>query len=431
MDADPQDAAARRRLEGLDRSALRALQLVKFNAVLQACHAGRGLYRQKLAGGPASLSGLEQLSELPFTTKGELVPERDDLPTTNHLFDTNAYVRMHQTSGTHGRPLMVLDTAEGWRWWIDCWQFVLDAAGVGAGDRCVLAFSFGPFVGFWSAFDALAARGALVSPGGGMGTAARLDLIRRTHATTLLCTPTYAQRLADEARAAGIDPAGLGVQNVIVAGEPGGSVPAVRQRIERAWGARVTDHSGASEIGPWGYGDATGTGLHVLETEFIAEFLTPGSGAEATPGEPAELVLTSLGRVGAPVVRYRTGDLVRPRYPQGGPNNFVLLEGGVLGRVDGMLVVRGVNIFPSSIDALLAAFPEIAEYRVTVYNHGAMDALLVEVEDRAHAPARIADALQLGLGLKVEVAEAPLGSLPRTEGKARRFFDTRSPSTAI
>jgi len=246
----------------------------------------------------------------------------------------------------------------------------------------MMAFSFGPFIGFWTAHDAALARGALVIPGGGLSTLARLDLIQTSQATALLCTPSYALHLAESAVANGIDAASLAVRKIIVAGEPGGSVPAIRSRIEAAWNACVVDHAGATEVGPWGYADRAGRGLHVVESEFIAEFLAVDTGRPAREGELAELILTTLNRSGCPVIRYRTGDLVRPFRNAAGENRFVLLEGGVLGRVDDMLVIRGMNIFPSSVEQVLRSFPDVAEYRLVADRIAAMDVLTVEVEDR-------------------------------------------------
>ena len=260
---------------------------------------------------------------------------------------------------------------------------------------------------------------------------ARLEMIRRTKATVLFCTPSYALRLAETAAENQIDPASLDVRRIIVAGEPGGSVPALRRRIESAWNARLIDHAGASEVGPWGYGDQAGRGLFVAETEFIAEFLSLESGGAATDGQPAELVLTSLGRFGSPVIRYRTGDVARPRFQATEGNRFVLLEGGVLGRTDDMLIVRGVNVFPSSVEQILRAFPEVVEYRVTIHRQNSMDLLAVEVEDRLEQPDRVARELLVRLGLKVDVRCVPLGSLPRFEGKGKRFIDQRDATYQI
>ena len=165
-----------------------------------------------------------------------------------------------------------------------------------------------------------------------------------------------------------------------------------------------------------------------MESEFIAEFLTTKTGQPAQDGELSELVLTTLGRAGSPVIRYRTGDLVRPRRLTGESNQFVLLEEGVLGRTDDMLIVRGVNVFPSSFEAILRGFPEIAEYRLTATKSGQLDELLIEVEDALQQPERIVAELELRLGLRIQVACVPLGSLPRFEGKGARFVDLRNKS---
>jgi phenylacetate-CoA ligase len=231
--------------------------------------------------------------------------------------------------------------------------------------------------------------------------------------------------MAEVAKENQIDTAALGVRRMIVAGEPGGSIAAIRQQMELAWNAKVIDHSGATEIGPWGYADRQQRGLHIVETEFFAEFLSIESGEPAGEGELAELILTTLGRSGCPVIRYRTGDLVRPTWKANGQNRFVLLDGGVLGRVDDMMIVRGVNVFPSSVEQILRSFPEIMEYRMNAHSHGEMDELSVEIEDRLEQPARVAKELQLRLGLRVEVRCVPIGSLPRFEGKGRRFVDQR------
>lgn len=416
----------RRRIESLDAEALARHQLARLNVLLDEVLPRNRFYAEKLGDLQLPLESLDALAEVPFTYKDELhgSHETGDLP-TNQTFPVDHYVRFHQTSGTRGRPLVVLDTAEDWQWWLEGWQYVLDAAEISSADRAMLAFSFGPFIGFWSAFDAIAARGAMVIPSGGMSTLARLELLRTSRATALFCTPTYALHMAETGHKHQIDTANCNVRVVIVAGEPGGSMPAIRDRIEQAYGAKVIDHAGATEVGPWGYADATGTGLHINEDAFVAEFLSVETGKAAGEGELSELVLTTLGRVGCPVIRYRTGDLARPTWNVGGSNHFVLLEGGVLGRADDMLVIRGVNIYPSSIEQILRSFPEVVEYRLTAEKAGEMDALNVEVEDRLDDAERIAKELRLRLNLRVDVQCVPIGSLPRFEGKGRRFVDKR------
>jgi phenylacetate-CoA ligase len=445
----------RRRILGLDRAALEALQLEKLNRLLAEVHANNGFYQRKLAGSPKQLGSLAELAALPQTSKDELQPATGDEPfAANRTYSIDRYVRCHQTSGTRGRPLVVLDTAEDWRWWTLCWQYVLDAAEVQAADRALLAFSFGPFIGFWSAFDSLVARGALVIPGGGLSSLARLEVMRNARVTTLLCTPTYALRLAEVAADNQINLPELAVERIIVAGEPGGSLPAIRDRIETTWAARVFDHGGATEIGPWGFADAAGRGMHVNEAEFIAEFISVETGKPAHEGEQAHLILTTLGRVGAPVIRYRTGDVVRPVWPTNTPSGngqgfgegrageespspspslqgrgndcrFVLLEGGILGRADDMLIIRGMNVYPTAVEQILRSFPEVVEYRMTAIKRGELDELVVEVEDHLQQPERIAEELRLKLGLKIEVRCAPAMSLPRFDGKGQRFVDQR------
>lgn len=417
----------RQRLYAASPAELRAHQLERLNRLLEAILPDNAFYRNKLGDGPLQLESLEQLSGLPFTFKSELMSpdHRHSLP-VNLTWPADRYVRFHRTSGTLGRPMVVMDTASDWEWWIATWQYVLDQAGVVPGDRCLLAFSFGPFIGFWSAFDALVHRQCLAIPTGGMNTLSRLEVIQTSGANVLFCTPGYALHMAEVAHDNSIRLTDLGIRTIVVAGEPGGSIASTRERIENAWGARLVDHGGASEAGPWGMGDRAARGLHVIESEFIAEYLPVSTGGEVVEGELAELVLTSLGRTGAPVIRYRTGDLVRPRWNASpGETGFVLLEGGILGRTDDMLVIRGMNVFPSSVEQILRGFPEIIEFRLTAFRQSEMDQLKIEIEDRLHNPQRVAAELRVRLGLRVEVDCVPPGSLPRSEGKTKRFVDLR------
>ncbi|MEE3368764.1 MAG: AMP-binding protein [Planctomycetota bacterium] len=421
------DFTSRRKLEQLPRTQLETLQLQSFNALLEEVLPENRFYQTKLSGFSFPLNSLEQLCELPFTTKVELTAGVNDRNiAANITYSLDRYIRFHRTSGTHGKPLAVVDTAQDWKWWIDTWQFVLDAAQLDDSDRALMAFSFGPFIGFWSAYDASIQRGCLVIPTGGLSSVARLSLIRDHAVTAVFCTPSYALRLAEIATEHDMEIASWNVKRIVVAGEPGGSLPAIRQRIESLWRAEVIDHSGASEIGPWGYGDSQGKGLHIVESEFLAEFIVPGTDTPAAPGTLSELVLTTLGRHGSPLIRYRTGDLVEPYWFESGPNHFVFLKGGVLGRADDMMVIRGINIFPSSVEEILRRFPEIVEFRLTASRYGAMDKVTVEIEDLRQAPERVAAELQLQLGLKVDVSCVPIQSLPRFEGKAKRFIDRRN-----
>jgi phenylacetate-CoA ligase len=425
------NAPRRREIETYDRPALERYQLQRLIELFDAILPDNQFYREKFSGLSTPWKTIRDLAVLPFTFKEELLSVRQaGHLSANQTYPTDAYVRLHETSGTRGRPILVLDTASDWQWWIDCWQYILDAADVEPADRVFLAFSFGPFIGFWSAHDACVRRGCLVIPGGGLSTLARLELMRATKATVVFCTPSYALHMAEVAADHQLDIGALDVRTLILAGEPGGSIAATRNRIEQAWKASVLDHAGATEVGPWGFGDQQGRGLFVNESQFVPEFLSVANGAPAAEGELAELVLTSLGRLGSPMIRYRTGDLVRPVWKHNYSCRFVFLEGGILGRADDMLIVRGVNIYPSAVEQIVRGFPEVVEFRVTASRRGEMDHLHIEVEDRLSAPQRIAEEVRTRIGLKVDVTCVALGSLPRFEGKGRRFVDQRKARTS-
>src|SRR5438874_11913843 len=251
-----------------------------------------------------------QLSDLPFPTKAELSDDQAATPPfgTNLTYPLERYVRLHQTSGTTGRPLRFLDTAESWEWWRECWDPVYRAAGVTASDRIFFAFSFGPFVGFWSAFAGAERLGALCLIGGAMTTIERVAAIVATEATVVMCTPTYALRLAEAAREEGIDLARSALRVSIHAGEPGASIPATPQRIEKELGVESFDHTGATEVGPHGFSCSARDGVHINEADFIAEII--GTDGEVRDEGDGELVLTNLGRWCMPIIRYRTGDRV-------------------------------------------------------------------------------------------------------------------------
>jgi phenylacetate-CoA ligase len=413
------------------RAALAVRQRQRLAALVRAIAGRNAFYTGKLAGVDPAAIDRDGVAALPFTTKAELVADQDAHAPwgTARTEPLAAYTRYHQTSSTTGRPLRWLDTNASWQWALDCWKSVFAGARVAPGDRVLFAFSFGPFLGFWTAFEAGCQIGAQCVPGGGMSSHQRLAMIDAVSPAVLLCTPTYALRLAEVAEAEGgrRPLAASGVRTIIVAGESGGSLPAVRARIERAWGARVIDHYGLTEVGPVAFEDWDRPGgLYVNEAEFIAEVLD-AEGAPVADGELGELVLTNLGRVASPVIRYRTGDVVRPRtgpWPTG--PSYVWLEGGVLARADDMVTIRGVNVYPTAVEAVVRAHPDVVEFRATVRRESAMRQLTVEVEARPGAEAgtvaqAVAIALKDALGLTVAVRPVAHQSLPRFEMKARRF----------
>ena len=416
----------RRRIEGSSRSEITSIQLKKLNRLLNSILSSNEFYRDKLSQISLPLDSLDKLAEYPITTKQELVDS--DSPegfAANLTYPVSDYTRFHRTSGTKGRPMIVLDTPNDWQWWMEVWQYVLDSGEINSVDRVLMAFSFGPFIGFWSAFDAVVERGAMAIPTGALSTVGRLDLIRSVEATVVFCTPSYAMHMADVAKDNDIHLSDTSVRTIVVAGEPGGSMPQVQDKIQKAWNAKVIDHSGASEVGPWGYADPLGRGIYVNEAEFIAEFVSVETGQPAVEGELSELILTSLGRAGSPVIRYQTGDLVKPTWNDDQDCNFVMLAGGVLGRTDDMMIIRGVNVFPTSIERILRGFPEIQEYRMTAFKTASMDQLKIEIEDELATPERVKFELELKLGFRVDVECVPIGSLPRFEAKGKRFVDKR------
>jgi phenylacetate-CoA ligase len=417
-------------LETASRSVIEAHQLARLQHGLTQILPQNRFYRQKLLpkSDPIAIEQLENLSSLPFTTKRELVIDQEEYPLfgSNLTHPLSEYVRFHQTSGTSGRPLKIVDTQESWDWWADCWTSVYRAAGVSQDDIVFLAFGFGPFIGFWSAYEGAKRMGALTVPGGGMDSLQRLRAIQEIGATVLVCTPSYALRLAEVAHEHGIDLTESSIRVTIHAGEPGASISATRERIEQAWGARTYDHAGMTEVGAFGFACSQQQGIHVNEGEFIAEILDILTGQPVQEGQTGELVLTNLGRWGSPVIRYRTGDLVRHGgYSCACGRTFLMLPGGVLGRADDMLIVRGVNVYPSALANILHRFPEVTEYRIIVTKNGSLDEIALQVECPSELVTTLQEELHLALNLRVPVETVELGTLPRFELKARRIDDRR------
>jgi phenylacetate-CoA ligase len=350
---------------------------------------------------------------------------------SNLTYPVERYSRFNQTSGTTGAPLRWLDTRESWDWMVDCWIRVYESAGVLSADRVFFPFSFGPFLGFWVAFEAATRIGCLSIPGGGMRSVARLRAILDNGVTILCATPTYAIRLAEVAAEEGMNLRQAAVRSIIVAGEPGGSIPATRALIERLWpGARVVDHHGMTETGPVSYECPERRGvLHIIESAYLPEVIDDTALWAVGPGDSGELVLTNLGRTGSPLLRYRTGDWVRraagTRCACG--SEELALEGGILGRTDDMIVVRGVNLYPSAVEEILRSAGGVGEFRVEIGTERALPEMAVQIEPAGGADAqsladRVAAALQNTFHLRVSVSCVPFGALPRFEAKSRRWF---------
>jgi phenylacetate-CoA ligase len=375
------------------------------------------------------------LNTLPFTTKADLIADQQAHPPYGTIltYPLERYNRLHQTSGTTtGRPLCWLDTPESWQWILDLWRAKFDLMGVRSGDRMFFPFSFGPFLGFWGAFGAASECGYLTLPGGGMSSAARLRFLLTHAATVVFCTPSYALHLAEVAVVEGIDLAASPVRMIVAAGEPGASIPATRQRIETAWGARLFDHYGLTEVGPTAVECVENPrNMHVMERDYIAEVIDPATGEAVAAGTPGELVLTNLGRLGSPLIRYRTGDLVRTDpTPCACGRPWLRLAGGVLGRTDDMIHLRGNNVYPAALEAVIRRFADVVEYRVTVDRTGPLAEVSIEVEPAASANGnqiaeRVSRAIRDDLMFRADVIEVAPGTLPRFELKAKRIISHR------
>ncbi len=423
--------------ENLQREQLAERQLRRLRLLIETIGERNPFWSRRLSAAgvtAASIQSLADLGSIPLLTKAELVQDQAEFPPygSNLTFPLSAYVRLHQTSGTTGNPLRCLDTEASWRWFIDCWRQIYRITGVSRDDRIFFPFSFGPFIGFWAGFEGARSLGALTIAGGGMSSEARLQMIQQHQATVICCTPTYALRLADVARQLGISLAETSVRSIIVAGEPGGSVPGVRDRIEADWNARVFDHWGMSELGALGVESREQPGgLLMLESECLVEILHIETQQPVPLGDPGELVVTNLGRGGNPVLRYRTGDLVTAATtPNLCGRELLRLDGGIIGRVDDMISIRGNNVYPSAIESLIREFPEVVEFRIIVDSRKSLPELILEIEpvpalDTPEGQSRLCE--HVGRRFKDRLNFRPMvnavaaGSLPRFELKGRRL----------
>ena len=392
-----------------EQSAIKDLQLAKLQSGLKEVLATNPFWRARLH----DVRGWDDFERLPLTTKADLVADQAANPPfgTNLTYPVDSYVRLHQTSGSSGEvPLRWLDTAESWDWWLRIWaEHVYPAAGVTSADRVFLAFSFGPFIGFWSAFGGAERLGALVISGGAMTSEQRARTVVDLGATVLLSTPTYALRLAEVANEIGVDLSAAGIRTTIHAGEPGASIPATRAAIEAAYSATAFDHTGMTELGPTGHSCTARDGIHLVESEFIFEVMPDG-----------ELVATNLGRWGMPLIRYRTGDRVEVSHePCSCGSPFLKIVGGIQGRADDMFTVRGVNLFPSQVEDIVRRHPGVVEFAIEHRRERQMDEVTLLVEGSV-AVERLEAELRQALGVRIECRIVAAGTLPRSELKSRR-----------
>ena len=414
------------------------IQFRKLKKVLEVVYKSNRFYQCKFQGHGVALEDIENLDDirkLPFSYKREFQEDQKENPPfgTNLSEPLENYVRYHQTTGTTGRPLKWLDTRHSWEWRGRCATMPLWAAGVRPSDIVFFPFAFGPHVAFWGLFEGVRQIGALAIAGGGWDTLQRIGSILENRATVICCTPTYALRMAEVAKENGIDLRKSHVRIMLQAGEPGALVPSIRNKIEESWRAVPYDYPGLTEVGAYGiHCQHQKQALHVNESEFIIEVINPQSEKPVLEGEVGEMVLTNLGRSCSPGIRFRTGDLVR--FKKGAcqcGRTFRVLDGGVLGRSDDMITIRGMNIFPSQVGEIVEKHLKIGEeYQMVAYTRDGLGEFKVTIElaegrNWKEVTEAVSEDLRQLFEIRIEVEVVPPDTLPRSEYKSKRFIDKR------
>jgi phenylacetate-CoA ligase len=435
------------KVETLERSQLEALQLVKLRRQAAWAFDRSPWYHRSLAaagldaGALGSLSSLADLGRLPMLTREEWMRSQFEHPPYGEIptIDGAGAIRVHTTSGTTGKgPLRALDSRKDWAWIAEMWAYGIWGCGVRPGDTAYIAFGYGSFIGFWGLHYSMEKIGVLNVPGGAQTTEARVRQIIDFDVTVVASTPTYALRLAQEAQALGIDLRGSSVRRLILSGEPAGSIPQTKALIEEQWGAKAFDTAGMTEIGTIMVFECEHQpgGTHIIEDHVIEEVINPDTLEPVGYGEAGERVVTSFGRGSIPLLRYRTGDLVCkvPASTCSCGRGYDIYEGGILGRVDDMKIIRGTNVYPRAIEAIVREFSEVDEFQTVITREGVRDEITLRVELKAEwDEARwdgLAETLHTRLalaheGLNFRIERAGTGELPRFELKAKRTVDKR------
>jgi phenylacetate-CoA ligase len=426
------------KVDTASRDEIRLIQFQKLNTLLKKVFASNSFYRVKFNHfgiTSSEIQSIDDLHKLPFTMKREFEEDQEKHPPfgTNLTEPLENYTQYHQTSGTTGRPLKFLDTRESWDWRGRVACYILEAAGVKKSDRVLFPFNFGPYTAFWTMYEGASQIGALVIPTGGWNSSQRLECMIENKATVILTTPTYALALAETANKCHVDIANSDVRTIFLSGEPGALIQAIREKIENLWNAKCYDYIGMTEVGSWGFQcSGESFGVHVIENEFIAEVIDPRTNQPVSGEEAGELVLTNLGRACMPAIRYRTGDLVKVKKglcPCG--RTFLFLEGGILGRKDEMVIIRGVNVFPSALKKIIESHIQPGdEYQIVTYKRKNIDELAIKLElsekgKNEIIQKNVQDEIKTLLNLRVEIEAVPKGTLPKFDYKAKRFIDRR------
>jgi phenylacetate-CoA ligase len=429
---DIRDLAAMEPILGASRDELEALQLHRLKSTLQHAYANNANYTRKFdAAGvhPNDLSSLSDLVRYPFTTKADL---REAYPFGFFAVPREQVARIHASSGTTGKPTVVGYTRNDLTTWSNLVARSIRAAGGRAGMRVHVAYGYGLFTGGLGAHYGAEAAGCTVIPMSGGQTEKQVQLIRDFEPEIIMVTPSYMLAILDEFRRSGLDPRSTKLRVGIFGAEPWGE--GMRAEIESAFNIDACDIYGLSEVmGPGVAQEFAGTkeGPTIWEDHFIAEIIDPASGLVVADGGPGELVFTSLTKEAMPVIRYRTRDLTRLL-----PGSLTCMRrmAKIFGRSDDMLIVRGVNVFPSQIEELILRCPGLApHYEIELTRTDRLDEILVVVEGRPELSdaSRQAEAsllaakLKDNIGISANIRVAASGSLARSAGKAARVKDLR------
>ncbi|MFC2021104.1 phenylacetate--CoA ligase family protein [Chloroflexota bacterium] len=430
-------------LETLHPEKLRKLQTTKFKDIFAWAYENSMFYHKLYSGAgiePGDIKTYDDVLKVPKIEKAMLreIQGRDPYPYGDILsVPLEKVTSYHQTSGTTGQPVYQADTWQDWELWAEAWAYILCAQGYQTSDRLFLPFGYNVFVAFWAAHYGAEKLGCEVIPGGVLNTEARILKMRELKVTAMAATPTYVLGMADTAvRKLGINPVeDLQVRKITVAGEPGGSIPATKKRMEEAWGAKVYDHIGATEIGAWSFECTFQSGSHINEALFLVEIEDIETGNIITePGNPGKMVITNLNRLAQPCIRFDSKDIIEwSGHECECGRTFKLLNGGVAGRVDDITKVKGVLLAPSSIEEVVRSIPELGdEYEVVVVKKGDIDDITLRIEllvgqenNFEKVKADLVDQLRVKTNLGYNLEFADYGSLPRYDVKARRFKDLR------
>ncbi len=401
--------------------ALRALQLERLQWSLQHAYDNVPHYRRKFdAAGvkPGDCRSLEDVARFPFTTKADL---RDTYPFGLFAVPMDRIVRIHASSGTTGKPTVVGYTARDIDTWAQLMARSIRAAGARPGDKVHVAYGYGLFTGGLGAHYGAERLGLAVIPLGGGMTERQVQLIQDFKPDIIMVTPSYILAIADEMERQGIDPRSCSLRIGIFGAEPWSGE--MRRSIESRLALEAIDLYGLSEVmGPGVAQECIETkdGLTVWEDHFYPEIVDPASGAPLADGEKGELVFTSLTKEALPVIRYRTRDLTRLAPPTA---RAMRRMERISGRSDDMLIIRGVNVFPSQIEELILKQPGLSpHYVLELSKEGPLDHLTVVVEGDAGATAGLRHSIKSYIGISADVK---IGTIERSMGKAKRVVDKR------